>query len=71
MAFTLLGEEEEAYEELQNEVPNLIVEELKKVKNKLHEKSWTMIGIAQDRQLLDLYEVDEIINARIAELKGE
>lgn len=32
MAFALLGEEEEAYKELQNEVPNLIVEELEKIK---------------------------------------
>lgn len=48
-----------------------IVKELENMKNKLHKKSWTMIGIAQDRQLLDLYEADKIINDRISELKGE
>ena len=59
--------------EIQLAVKNgvLLEDELKKIKEELHRESWTMIGIAQDRQLLDLYEVDKIINDRITELKGE
>ena len=50
---------------------NDVVEELENIKNKLHEKSWSMIGIATDRQVLDLYEADKVINDRISELKGD
>ena len=60
MAFALLGEEEEAYEELQNEVPNLIVEELEKIKAEF-----------EDRILLNQTVAIQIMDKHISELKGE
>ena len=69
MAFALLGEEEEAYEELQNQVPNLIVEELEKIKTEIQglidfEESCggnTTLG----------YQCLGVVKDRISELKGE
>ena len=68
MAFALLGEEEEAYEELQNEVPNLIVEELEKIKAELEKEEYAEeLG----GYVIPANKVYEILNKHISELKGE
>lgn len=76
MAFALLGEEEEAYEELQNEVPNLIVEELEKIKAEIEKLNSTDIGSLFDFEAHhgaeDMkFNVTRIIEKHISELKGE
>lgn len=72
MAFALLGEEEEAYEELQNEVPNLIVEELEKIWDKIRALPDINPDYPMDKTIhISRYEVQKIIYERLAELKGE
>lgn len=78
MAFALLGEEEEAYEELQNEVQNSIIEELEKIKTEIIK---SCNNIAQEVSDLNytrkiyvyeqLSEIKGAIEDRISELKGE
>ena len=72
MAFALLGEEE-ANEELQNEVPNLIVEELEKVKAEIEYLtnycSFDVYG--KKYPVYDKTEVLQILDKHISELKGE
>ena len=68
MAFALLGEEEEAYEELQNEVPNLIVEELEKIKAEI-----MSIGNWREHYEMPIAYLSclTIVENHISELKGE
>ena len=74
MAFALLGEEEEAYEELQKEVPNLIIKELERIKVEIIDKQEEFIhsdllSECHVRYGLNIAEI--IINKHISELKGE
>ena len=62
MAFALLGEEEEAYEELQKEVPNLIIGELEKIKAEFENR---------EGDTFTAYHFIEAIDKHISELKGE
>lgn len=70
MAFALLGEEEEAYEELQNEVPNLIVEELEKIKAEIELMDFDF-GDYYDNTDTIIEMVSKVIDNHISELKGE
>ena len=70
MAFALLGEEEEAYEELQNEVPNLIVEELEKIKAEI-DTLYSVYDSHFTERVVIKSDVMCILDQHISELKGE